>query len=439
MPSLANPTTATPLFFSRADGVFTLELTVSDGQASTTDTMQVWVGDTNLPPIADAGPNRVVAVGSSALLDGTGSRDPEGTALSFRWTIRTTPDGSDARLGNDTSSSASLFVDVPGRYVVELVVSDGVSFSEPDLVEVAATDGGGGGGPYDVFDAQQVYLFGTVLEGSCSSDAIAHWMDPNHAGVGFGCYTNEDRAIVVPGTGRLIFTDSTDDTLREFRCDDCEDFNELPGPRRYPRNVFANDVMVPTPGCTSRGVGLSEFRVWPDGSVIHRCREAGASWYDETGATVASAEVIVALGNNGRVLVRDGSSGPLSVLDVATSSVTAVDRAGVGPVLTSRARAPSGFWVVFTASRDRPELWSIEEDGTTNLVTTYAPQPPELRFAGHARLDGARHLFHFARTDASPFHDVIVRRSPSGQSTVVYTEATSPAVKIHISSLVTGP
>ena len=40
----------------------------------------------NQPPVAVAGPAQTVAQGSSVTLDGSGSRDPNGTALSYQWT-----------------------------------------------------------------------------------------------------------------------------------------------------------------------------------------------------------------------------------------------------------------------------------------------------------------------------------------------------------------
>jgi hypothetical protein len=37
------------------------------------------------------------------------------------------------------------------------------------------------------------------------------------------------------------------------------------------------------------------------------------------------------------------------------------------------------------------------------------------------------------------FVDVIVRQEVGGTSDVVYSEATNPVVKIHVSTLITGP
>lgn len=41
---------------------------------------------TNLPPMADAGPDQAVGTGTRVTPDGTATDDPDGDALQFSWT-----------------------------------------------------------------------------------------------------------------------------------------------------------------------------------------------------------------------------------------------------------------------------------------------------------------------------------------------------------------
>ncbi len=79
-----------------------------------------------------------VLAGDGVELDGGGSYDPEGEELTFGWTIVSGPAGG-ARLLGDDSSRPILATDLPGIYEVELVVSDGLDDSEPDIVEVVVS------------------------------------------------------------------------------------------------------------------------------------------------------------------------------------------------------------------------------------------------------------------------------------------------------------
>ena len=72
-------------------GTYSVELTVTDDTASscaaTTSTTRIIV---NAPPVADAGALREAFAGGAAdaaLLDGSGSRDPDGQALTHVWQI----------------------------------------------------------------------------------------------------------------------------------------------------------------------------------------------------------------------------------------------------------------------------------------------------------------------------------------------------------------
>ena len=86
----------------------------------------------NTPPIADAGPNQTVIAGQSVQLDGSGSSDPDGDALTFAWTL------SGATLSGADTASPTFCAAEAGSYTATLVVNDGTVDSAPDAVTVTA-------------------------------------------------------------------------------------------------------------------------------------------------------------------------------------------------------------------------------------------------------------------------------------------------------------
>ena len=88
------------------------------------------------PPTADAGQDQSVMVGTLVSLDGGNSFDPDDDyPLTFSWEISATPDGSTVALDKPSSVTPGFTPDVPGTYIIKLVVDDsyGVS-SDPDHV-----------------------------------------------------------------------------------------------------------------------------------------------------------------------------------------------------------------------------------------------------------------------------------------------------------------
>lgn len=92
----------------------------------------------NTSPVADAGPDQTVALGATVQLDGTGSTDVDGNTISYSWSFVSTPDASAATLSDTGSPITTFVIDVPGDYVVQLVVNDGFVDSNPDTVTVSA-------------------------------------------------------------------------------------------------------------------------------------------------------------------------------------------------------------------------------------------------------------------------------------------------------------
>lgn len=131
---LSDTTVAMPTFTASTAGVYPFHLVVGDGQAeSVPDTVVVTVQQPNRPPISDAGADQEVGVGERVQLDGSGSQDADGDALTYRWTQLK---GSSVSLVNTASIMPSFTPDESGTYHFSLIVNDGQVDSMPDTVIV---------------------------------------------------------------------------------------------------------------------------------------------------------------------------------------------------------------------------------------------------------------------------------------------------------------
>ena len=92
----------------------------------------------NLEPVANAQGSQSITVGSYAYLNGSSSFDPEGTPLTFLWSIKSKPSTSITKIFSATASTPYLIIDRAGDYVVSLVVSDG-NLSSTNVSEVTIT------------------------------------------------------------------------------------------------------------------------------------------------------------------------------------------------------------------------------------------------------------------------------------------------------------
>ena len=95
----------------------------------------------NAVPVADAGPDQVVecacntAEGTKVTLDGSGSYDEDGDAITFTWTGPFV--GSPM---HGTTPTVTLEAGCQGDYIITLVVNDGTEDSEPDNVVITVVD-----------------------------------------------------------------------------------------------------------------------------------------------------------------------------------------------------------------------------------------------------------------------------------------------------------
>ena len=137
----------------------------------------------NQPPIANAGPDQTVTVGTLVTLDGGRSSDPDGDPITFEWRFVSTPEGSAAELTDADTAQPTFTPDVAGEYIIELVVTDPEGATGADTVKVTAQPAPpppptrrkgdvDNDGDVDIIDAK---LAAEFIVGLRDLDALARW------------------------------------------------------------------------------------------------------------------------------------------------------------------------------------------------------------------------------------------------------------------------
>ena len=123
---LATPTLVNSAFTADVAGVYVISLVVNDGKANSDPvTVAVTASALNLPPVANAGPEQVVAVAAVVTLNGSASTDANGDTLTYQWALTTKPTSSVATLVGPTTVGPTFTADKAGFYVATLTVNDG--------------------------------------------------------------------------------------------------------------------------------------------------------------------------------------------------------------------------------------------------------------------------------------------------------------------------
>lgn len=133
---------------------------------------RVFLGSANQAPVANAGGNQTVHVGTPVNLDGSASSDPdENYPLTYAWQITSSPSGSVAPLSGPNSVNPSFTADIPGDYTVGLVVNDALGASstvDEVIISTYNTPPVADAGP-----DQSVVLIGSTLQ----LDGTQSWDD----------------------------------------------------------------------------------------------------------------------------------------------------------------------------------------------------------------------------------------------------------------------
>lgn len=168
---LSSLTAVKPTFLPDVSGDYVISLIVHDGIVSSSPvTVTITASIANSAPVAHAGVDQNVAIGSTVTLDGSASSDADGDNLVFSWSFTSRPEGSNATLSSTSAVKPTFMADMEGDYVLRLVVNDGLVNSHPTSVTISAATANSAPVANPGVD-QNVATGSTVtLDGSASSD-----------------------------------------------------------------------------------------------------------------------------------------------------------------------------------------------------------------------------------------------------------------------------
>lgn len=148
--SLTAATGATTQLPVDVAGVYVVQLITTDQDGGTT-TGTVVVTTAKGRPVVSAGPDREAAIGVALPLPAAAT-DPDGTSVSYAWSLLLQPDDAHAGLANATTATATFTPDLDGVYLLQVIATDPdgleaidtvvvrTGISETPVVTIAATD-----------------------------------------------------------------------------------------------------------------------------------------------------------------------------------------------------------------------------------------------------------------------------------------------------------
>jgi hypothetical protein len=102
----------------------------------------------NKPPVANAGFDRVIALPQdSTFLDGSGSKDMDGTIVDWQWELVSGPQP--VKLVDKHLTKTLVYFNSPGNYVFELSVRDNAGLTAKDSLQISVNSSPGTPSPQD--------------------------------------------------------------------------------------------------------------------------------------------------------------------------------------------------------------------------------------------------------------------------------------------------
>jgi hypothetical protein len=166
--ALSDPAAVNPTFTADKVGTYLVQLIVNDGKVDSQPATVTISTNVVQAPTANAGLNQTIAHGNVVQLSGGGT-DPQNLTLTYAWSMISQPQGSSASLSAKNIWNPTFTADLPGTYVIQLIVNDGYLSSQPVTVTITTTNTAPVANPGA---GQSVYANSTVyLDGSQSYDA----------------------------------------------------------------------------------------------------------------------------------------------------------------------------------------------------------------------------------------------------------------------------
>lgn len=198
------PDAVAPSFVPNVPGIYRARVVVSDNVDSDADTVAIAVATTNGAPIANAGPDTAVDLGTQLALEGTGA-DPDQDSLTYSWTLVEKPAGSQVTILTPENQSTTVVIDVHGTYRFRLTVSDGTLSASDELTvttnPVVITDINPSSGPQGI----TIKVNGRNFSSTPNENTIR--INGSLAAVTGSSYTSVDVTVPVgAGTGPVSAT-----------------------------------------------------------------------------------------------------------------------------------------------------------------------------------------------------------------------------------------
>ncbi len=133
--TISTPTSVSTSVTSLVQGTYQFQLVVTDNKGATgKDTVTITV-NANQSPVADAGQSQVIILPTSSVtLNGSASRDPDGTINSFNWSKISGP--SSGTISTPTQVTTNVTSLVQGTYQFQLFVTDNKGATGKDTVTI---------------------------------------------------------------------------------------------------------------------------------------------------------------------------------------------------------------------------------------------------------------------------------------------------------------